>query len=51
MFFIYLRESNNKSLHTKQCQFEAIINFMTLHPDLAKGFLKTPDATIMSLTS
>lgn len=37
------RENTTKNLNTKQSQFEIMLNFMTEHPQLAKGYIKAAD--------
>ncbi|XP_039969074.1 uncharacterized protein LOC120780903 [Bactrocera tryoni] len=40
---MYSRDSVSKSQHTKQSQFEIMVEFMESHPNLAKGYVKCAD--------
>ncbi|XP_075149933.1 uncharacterized protein LOC142224011 [Haematobia irritans] len=37
-------ENPTKNVNTKQRQFEIMLNFMKEHPQLAKGYIKAPEA-------
>ncbi|XP_067628923.1 uncharacterized protein [Eurosta solidaginis] len=57
-FRIFLATSNRhshctnmttqKTKQTQKQQFELLVDFMAIHPDLAKGLLKTPNAKTMA---
>ncbi|XP_055905527.1 uncharacterized protein LOC129941013 isoform X2 [Eupeodes corollae] len=40
----FFRMASSKIRNTKVSQFEIMVNYMTKHPDLSKGYLKTPEA-------
>ncbi|XP_055920516.1 uncharacterized protein LOC129952105 isoform X1 [Eupeodes corollae] len=40
--YVFCFRASSKIRNTKVSQFEIMVNYMTQHPDLSKGYLKTP---------